>query len=255
MGRNFFQRMTKIILRRIIRSTVKRTENDGADEVFGRTWASLSSNRFYLWVLRRYASDKEHFCINDESLKYLVRNQPELFSSVKVSASPEFIDLVRGAAPFVAVQVHDGAPNLTKLIVDQKRPLSRIVGAPSRHLKRLNAMQIDTSYVNLVERDVRSFFRLRAAAGNGHVICCAIDYRGEDGKWAYLNPAIFGFAMQQMLPVIFVRKDVDSLGCVHIRTSKPHMVTDPVSSAAAFLEFYNSIPGKKIDLIVKRYHQ
>ncbi len=253
MSQSLIQNLTRNMLRRIVRRTVKRQKSAGTAEVFERSWSSLLSNPLYRWALRKYASDKDHFCMNTESLKFLTRTCPELFQAVKISAPPEFIDEIRSDTPFVAVQIHDGSPNLTKFISDHKRPFSRIVRDPERHMRRLKALQLETPYINLIKRDVRSFSRLRNAIQDRHIICCAIDYKDEDGKWAYLSPAIFGFAKQLMLPVIFIKSDVDCQGCVQIETSKPHTVSEPELSAMAFQEFYNSVPGKKIDLTVRKY--
>ena len=183
MSQSLIQNLTRNMLRRIVRRTVKRQKSAGTAEVFERSWSSLLSNPLYRWALRKYASDKDHFCMNTESLKFLTRTCPELFQAVKISAPPEFIDEIRSDTPFVAVQIHDGSPNLTKFISDHKRPFSRIVRDPERHMRRLKALQLETPYINLIKRDVRSFSRLRNAIQDRHIICCAIDYKDEDGKW------------------------------------------------------------------------
>jgi hypothetical protein len=251
----FTHRVAESALRRLVRRAVEQQKSDPSAEVFSRVWSSLLANPLYRWSMRTYVSDKEHFCLNTETLKFLAQSYPELFPFVRISASPDFVRELQRDAPFVAVQIHDGSPNLSRFLSDHKRRFSRIVRRPSRHMASLEAMQLDTARINLIKRDVTCFSRLRSAFQEGQIICSTIDYKDKDGRWAYLNPAIFGFAKRFKLPVIFIRNDVERDGRVHIFASPPHSVVEPTLSAMAFQDFYNSMPGKKINFAVKRYYE
>ena len=45
-----------------------------------------------------------------------------------------------------------------------------------KHLKGFGSIALDTSYVHLIQRDIKSLSRLRDEIHLNRVICCAIDY-------------------------------------------------------------------------------
>jgi hypothetical protein len=47
---------------------------------------------------------------------------------------------------------------------------------------------------------------------------------------------------------------VDQAGIVHLAASEPHAVSEETATAEAFRDFYNALPGRKLDLAVKRYY-
>lgn len=255
MGSAFTHRVAERISRRLVRRAVEQQKSKPAAEVFSHAWSSLLAKPLFRLAMRMYVSDKDYFCLNTETLKFVAQSYPELFPFVRISASPDFVRELQSGTAFVAVQIHDGSPNLSRLLSDHKRRFSRIVRRPSRHMASLQAMQLDTARINLIKRDVTCFSRLRSAVQERQIICSTIDYKDKDGRWAYLNPAIFGFAKRFKLPVIFIRNDVDRDGHVHIFASTPHAVVEPALSATAFQDFYNSMPGKKINFAVKRYYE
>jgi hypothetical protein len=247
-------RINRYFLRRTVHKAVAQQQQVGPEsQLLGRTWASLMANPLFRFRLR-YLLPTDDANFNAEALRFLIEAYPKLFSSIHISAPQHFIRELKKNAPFVAVQLHDGAPNLTKLLVNHQRPLSRVVKDTDKYLTKLQAAGLDTSYVHLIENNIKSLSRLREAARRKHVICCAIDYEKDvTGRRAYLSPTIFKFAQNLRLPVIFTKHDVDSQGCAQIWTSPPVMVTDPIQSAIDFQTFYNSIPGKKVHLSIKGF--
>ncbi len=248
------RRLTAIILQRMLRSAIARYPSSGEVDEFRYVWERLSRNRMFLWVLRRQLADKDDYCIRTECLNRIVSLQPHLFAFVTIIAPDHFLEAVARDAPLLVVQIHEGPPSLTKLLADRNRSFSRIVRHAPRHVRRLQTMRVNTSQMQFIESDVRSLAKLRAAAQAGHVIGCAIDYRDKNGKFAFINPAIFGFAKQADVPVVFLRADVDEAGTVHIAASEPQAVSDETATAEAFRDFYNALPGRKLDLAVKRYY-
>ncbi len=238
----------------MLRSAVARYPTSGQNDEFRYVWDRLSRNPIFLWALRRQLADKDYYCIRTECLNRIIGLQPQLFAFVTITAPDGFLDAIAREEPLLVVQIHEGPPSLTKLLADRHRSFSRIVRHAPRHVRRLKAMRLDMSQMHFIESDVRSLAKLRTAAQAGHIIGCAIDYRDKNGKFAYINPAIFGFAKQADLPVVFIRADVDQAGIVHLAASEPHDVSDEAATAEAFRDFYNALPGRKLDLAVKRYY-
>jgi hypothetical protein len=253
MSKHFLARATRKLLRREVLKVVAKHRLGGLDKnLLNRTWTSLSANPIFVFALRRHLStDDTSFYANAH--KFLIGTSPELYNSVHISPPQPLIDELNKNSPFVAVQLHDGAPNLTKLLVDNQRSLSRIVSNRERHLKKLRSIGIDTSYVNVIQRDIKSLARLRDEIRRNRVICCAIDYKDDSGRWTYLSPAIFGVAQRLGVPVIYIKHDVDRHLNVQMWASLPQMVSDPTQSAMDFQTFYNSIPGRKANLSIRRY--
>ena len=253
MSKHSLERFTRNILQKIVRKVVAKQRLGGpASNLLNRTWTRLSANPIFIFALRRYLSaDDASFYA--EALKFLIRTCPDLYNCVHISAPQNLIEELSKKAPFVAVQLHDGAPTLTKILVEHHRPFSRVVRDKERHLKRLRSIGLHTSYVHLIQRDIKSLSRLRDEIHLNRVICCAIDYKDDSGRYTYISPAIFGFAQRLRVPVIFIKQDVDRQFNVQIWASSPQMVSDPIQSAMDFQKFFNSIPGRKTNLTIKRF--
>ena len=60
-------------------------------------------------------------------------------------------------------------------------------------------------------------------------------------------------AAVRVAPIVYTKHDVDQHGRVQLWASPPAMVSDPIEATLAFQTFYNSLPGKRVNLTIKKY--
>jgi hypothetical protein len=175
--------------------------------------------------------------------------------NLKIDVQAELEALLQSSDPLFILHLHEPHILLSMELSKRKVSFVRIAGSPEKHIAKLRRCGVDTRYVHCVKDNVLSLLEVRKLLKRHRVVCCAIDYKNEQGERAYVNPAIIEFANRYRISVVFVTAAWLGSNQVKLLSAGPYKDMDPVACAKLFVDFFNNVAQKKRHLRVLRYSE